>query len=228
MAGYTAIYCVGGAGGYEGADGINSILFQMWQGDGNRQWLEVHYFDNSVQPIGNIRNIVPSGPDSPTMLLDACIAFFPRHFEACPSLPQVRDALRDAQHIDFDQGADTIQQSWNQLRTEAAPLLEGLFIVEGELHPVRFNAGHQAANSADSTLTTGSPETVQYIEMYSAPPALLTAEAAQSANADGMATREPEPAPHVESLHAPDDIGNDAKKELFGDHDKGEDVGPVG
>ena len=227
MTGYTAIYCVGGAGGYEGADGINSILFQMWQGDGSRQWLEVHYFDNSIQPIGNIRNIVPAGPDSPTMLLDACLAFFPRHFESCPSLPQVRDALRDAQHIDFDPGANAIPLSWNRLRAEAAPLLERLFIVKGELHPVHFKAVSHAAIAANSPLTTGSPDTVQHIEMYSAP-TLQAAEASGNTDVEGAAERHPEPAPHVESLHAPDDIGSDANKELFGDHDKGEDVGPVG
>ncbi len=66
------------------------------------------------------------------------------------------------------------------------------------------------------------------IEMYSAPPALLAKEASVGVNAGEEAERHPEPAPHVELLHAPDDIGNDANKELFGDHDKGEDVGPVG
>lgn len=65
------------------------------------------------------------------------------------------------------------------------------------------------------------------IEMYSAPPLLKETSGAQNGS-EGAAERQPEPAPHVESLHAPDDIGNDADKELFGAHDKGDDVGPVG
>lgn len=32
----------------------------------------------------------------------------------------------------------------------------------------------------------------------------------------------------VHTLHAPSDIGDDADKELFGDNDLGDDVGPVG
>jgi hypothetical protein len=45
MAGYSKLYCVGGLGGYLGADGINPILFQILIGNADRQWLEVHYFD---------------------------------------------------------------------------------------------------------------------------------------------------------------------------------------
>lgn len=201
MAGYTAIYCVGGAGGYEGADGINPILFQIWQGDGNRQWLEVHYFRDDIQPIGNIRTLIPRAPNDPNMLLDACLAFFPQHFAACSALVEAQNALRTADSLDFGSSANAIPPSWNQLRIEAAPLLAQLFIVRGELQPVR-------------------------LEMLL--PVATFAVTSDSGSAAGEAEYHPEPAPHVESLHAPDDIGNDANKELFGDHDKGEDVGPVG
>lgn len=45
MAGFSKIYCVGGLGGFQGADGVNPILFQILVGDASRQWLQVHYFD---------------------------------------------------------------------------------------------------------------------------------------------------------------------------------------
>ena len=43
MAGYSRIYCIGGLGGFGGADGINPILLQIWVGDASRQWFEAHY-----------------------------------------------------------------------------------------------------------------------------------------------------------------------------------------
>ena len=39
MAGYCTIYCIGGLGGFEGADGINPIQMQIWVGISNRLWL---------------------------------------------------------------------------------------------------------------------------------------------------------------------------------------------
>lgn len=45
MAGYSKIYCIGGEGGFLGADGMNPIDFQILVGDADRQWLEVRYFN---------------------------------------------------------------------------------------------------------------------------------------------------------------------------------------
>ena len=50
MAGYSKIYCVGGEGGFLGADGMNPIDFQILIGDGDRQWLEVRYFNRDIKP----------------------------------------------------------------------------------------------------------------------------------------------------------------------------------
>jgi len=63
-----------------GADGINPILFQILVGDADRQWLEAHYFDNSIRSLGKIEIIVPARPDDENSLLDACLAFNPKHF----------------------------------------------------------------------------------------------------------------------------------------------------
>jgi hypothetical protein len=54
MAGYSRIYCIGGLGGFAGADGINPMLVQIWVGDADRQWLEAHYFDPGLEPLGCI------------------------------------------------------------------------------------------------------------------------------------------------------------------------------
>lgn len=63
MAGYSKLYVVGGLGGFMGADGVNPIEFLVLIGDADRQWLEPHYFDVSIRPIGRLRVIVPAGPD---------------------------------------------------------------------------------------------------------------------------------------------------------------------
>ena len=71
MAGYSKIYCVG----EDTLDGINPIYYQILVGDGNRQWLEVHYLDASIMPMGSMKVIIPEGPDHPNTLIDACLAF---------------------------------------------------------------------------------------------------------------------------------------------------------
>ncbi len=55
MAGYSRLYAVGGLGGFMGADGVNPIEFLILVGDADRQWLEPHYFDRSITPIGRLR-----------------------------------------------------------------------------------------------------------------------------------------------------------------------------
>jgi hypothetical protein len=137
VAGYTGLYCIGGEGGFQGADGINPIFFQILVGEGNRCWLEVHYFDEAIKPIGTIRTIVPDAPDSPNALLDTCLAFFPQHFVECPSLAEVRQKLVAATHLDFDLGAKEIPLTWNRLREEARSLLSSFNIYFAAWEPVR-------------------------------------------------------------------------------------------
>ena len=87
-----------------GSNGINLIEFQILVGDGDRQWLEVRYFNKRIRPMGRVRSIIAKGPEShyPDALIDACLAFFPEYFASCPSLTQVVDALGNASRIDFD------------------------------------------------------------------------------------------------------------------------------
>ena len=136
MAGFSKIYCVGGLGGFQGADGINPILFQILVGDASRQWLQVHYFDQTIKPLGKIETIVPGGPNGPDALLDACLAFFPLHFQDCPSLAQVAMSLRDVQHLDFDFGMSEIPDGWAALRGEALPAFRALNIWQANLVPL--------------------------------------------------------------------------------------------
>ena len=137
MAGYSKIYVVGGLGGCMGADGVNPIEFLILVGDADRQWLEPHYFDSSIMPIGSVRVIVPLGPDHPDSLLDACIAFCPRHFTSCPSFAEVESALRETDRLDFDARPQRIPVAWANLREEARPLFAAMNIWHADLMPIK-------------------------------------------------------------------------------------------
>jgi hypothetical protein len=136
MSGYTRIYAVGGQGGFLGADGINPIECLILVGDGNRRWLEPHYFNSSIAPLGKIRQLVPPGPDHEDALLDACIAFCPAYFAACPSMKEVEVTLRDADGLDFDPGAQQIPTAWARLREEARAVFAAMNIWQADLSPL--------------------------------------------------------------------------------------------
>lgn len=141
MAGFSKLFVVGGPGGYFGSDGVNPIAFQILVGNGNRQWLEAHYFDTDIKPIGAVRTIIPAGPDDPDALLDACIAFFPEHFKSCPSLAKVKKALEHAESLDFNLGRCEIPLAWGDLRGQARPLFKKLCIWEAQLIPMGLAVG---------------------------------------------------------------------------------------
>lgn len=132
MAGYTRIYCLGGEGGYQGADGVNPIQMQIWLGEGGRQWLEAHWFGLEPRPLGQLRVLVPAAPDHPDMLLDACLAFMPDFFQACPSLEAVRGQLGAKETLDLHLG-DDVPALWSRLREEARPVFAALPMWEGRL-----------------------------------------------------------------------------------------------
>ncbi len=140
MAGYNKVYFVGGEGGFGGSDGVNPIYFQILIGDAGRQWLEPHYFKGSIRPLGNVQAIIPERPDHPLALLDSCIAFYPQHFQACPTLSVVERALLGATRLDFDQGRGKIPTEWDQLREEAMPWFKDLHIWEAKLQYVNLEA----------------------------------------------------------------------------------------
>jgi hypothetical protein len=136
LAGFSKLYVIGGLGGFQGADGVNPIQMQIWVGTADRQWLEPHYVDPSIKPLGAIRAIVPEKPDDPVALLDACLVFFPKHFEQCPSLAEAAASLEGMTRLDFDQGKKAIPSIWPKLREEARPYFKRLHIFEAVLTPV--------------------------------------------------------------------------------------------
>mgnify|MGYP006095621229 CR=1 FL=1 len=144
MAGYSTIYCIGGLGGFQGADGMNPIHFQILQGEGERRWLEPHYFDKTITPIGRISVIIPESPELKDAIIDACVAFAPKFFEKCPTLEQVRKECSSMTRLDFcESEKKEIPDSWYALREEARP------IVEKELNIVRARMNHLEPSKID-------------------------------------------------------------------------------
>jgi hypothetical protein len=143
MAGFSKLYVIGGMGGYQGADGVNPIRMQIWVGDADRQWLEPHYVDSTIKPLGAIRSIVPERPNDSVALLDACIVFFPKKFEKCPSMAEATVALEGMTRLDFDQGKEAIPAIWSKLRQEAKPYFNQLPIFEAVLQPVVATEGSE-------------------------------------------------------------------------------------
>lgn len=140
MAGFSKIYCVGGLGGFQGADGINPIYFQIWVGDGDRQWLEAHYVDKTIRRLGAVRTLIPEGPDHPNALIDACLAFYPEHFRSCPTLAAVKKPLAGISTLDFDMGKVCVPREWPKLRREAWPFYRTLNIFEADLRWLDLSA----------------------------------------------------------------------------------------
>ena len=130
------MYVVGGLGGFEGVDGVNPIEFFILVGNADRQWLEPHYYDQSIKPLGNIRMIIPAGPNHPNALLDACIAFYPQHFRFCPSFAEVESTLGETSRLDFDTATEDIPLAWNKLREEARPLFAEMNIWGADFVPI--------------------------------------------------------------------------------------------
>lgn len=137
MAGYSKIYLIGGLGGFEGADGINPIYFEILVGDASRQWIEVIYFDKKIKPIGNIKKIIPEEPNSKDTLLDACISFYPEHFKNCPSMKLVEEKLSNYSSLDFNLEKNKIPNEWFKLREEARPQFKKLNIFVAEIVPYK-------------------------------------------------------------------------------------------
>jgi hypothetical protein len=137
MAGFSKIYVIGREAGFRGADGVTDVQLQIWVGDGNRQWLEPHWFAAPPKAIAKVARIVPAGPDDPEALLDAAIAFLPDHFRSCPSFTEAELVLADTDVLDFDLDPENVPVAWKRLREEARPRFQKLCVMQATLEPVR-------------------------------------------------------------------------------------------
>ncbi len=137
MAGFSQAYVVGP----RNYDGVNPIELMLLQGDGERMWFQPLYVEKGLRPLGALNVLVPAGPTDPDALLDACIAFHPEPFRACPSLAAVEAALGRSKRLDVNDKSEGIGPLWAKLREEARPLFAKLTICQAKFAPLALGGG---------------------------------------------------------------------------------------
>lgn len=136
MAGFDEVFFLGGAGGFQGADGVNPVETIILVGNADRQWLEPRYLEGPRCPLAQLKAVIPQAPHHPDLLLDACIAFRPDMFEDCPSLAAVASLLGSVERLDLDQGPRRVREAWNRLREEARGPFRALCLWRARLEAV--------------------------------------------------------------------------------------------
>ena len=105
MAGISAYYYIGGAGGFMGSDGLNGkdIEIAVWEGD--RRALVAKHLTYNYQPMYmNLKRFVPHGPDDEDQARIALILFASNLFKDCPSYEKVKSECEGVDFIDFSSG----------------------------------------------------------------------------------------------------------------------------
>lgn len=136
MAGFYKFYVVGGEGGFMGADGVNPLDYILAVGGADRMWFEIRDFRRPRRKVGEVKVVIPAGPEDPNALIDAVLAFDLGRFAECPSFDAVRDALTGVDRIDFDRDKN-VPAAWTGLREEARPIFDRMNIWEADLQPVQ-------------------------------------------------------------------------------------------
>ena len=119
MAGIVAYYYVGGAGGFNGGDGLNGLCFdlEVWAGD--REALSVNYHSYDLKPISlSLKTFVPKGPNDEDKARRAMILFASNLFEECPSFEKVKNEMGQIDYIDFSSGIN-VPAHFNDLLEES-------------------------------------------------------------------------------------------------------------
>jgi len=131
VSGFSRAYWIGDLGGFQGADGLNTIHAEIRVGDADRQWWEAAYPADPSYRLGKLERFVPAGPDEPNALLDACLAFYSAPFRSLPSFMAVERELGETTFLDFDLEPQRVPKSWGKLRAEARSIFERLPIMIG-------------------------------------------------------------------------------------------------
>ena len=119
MAGFSTMYVLGGAGGFMGGDGVGAIEMVILQGEGNRQWLEPRYFDESWGRWAP--SVALPRARHPDALIDACIAFCPRLLPFMPLACGGGDALGKEEMLDFNAEPRRIPVAWSRCGRRRGP-----------------------------------------------------------------------------------------------------------
>lgn len=109
---------------------IERVDLIFFRGDSDRIWYELET-NTATKTIGNVKKMIPRGPEDPNQIIDALILFYPNLFKSCPSLEKVESLLATKKMISFDVD-NSIDSEWNQLRTEALSVIRNSSLVVQE------------------------------------------------------------------------------------------------
>ena len=116
MAGISAYYYIGGAGGFMGSDGLNGkdIEIAVWEGD-RRALVAKHLTYNHHPMYMNLKRFVPHGPDDEDQARIALILFASNLFKDCPSYEKVKLECEGIDFIDFSSGLNVPKHFYDLL-----------------------------------------------------------------------------------------------------------------
>ena len=132
MAGYKRIYIFGGQGGFQGVDGVNPLIMQIWVGVSDGKWFEAHYFSDDLKPISNIKILYPSAGNEREDLLEACIIFAPKFFNKMKSIDLVQSHFKNHSEKSLNLRKNK-PVFWNDVLSEAMPIFEELNLFKSDI-----------------------------------------------------------------------------------------------
>ena len=116
MAGISAYYYIGGAGGFLGSDGLNGkdVEIAVWESD--RRSLVVNYLTYKYKPMYmTLKSFVPHGPVDKDQARIALILFASNLFKDCPSYNKVKNECEGVESIDFSSGRNVPKHFYDLL-----------------------------------------------------------------------------------------------------------------
>ena len=119
---YSVVYLIGLKSESEFWGNLTSTELILLQGEGNRQWIEVHYPNGSKRGCGK-KVLIPEKPEDPHAILDTCMAFLPEVFKDIPSHGDLKRIVGNSDRIDLNLDKP---KEWDGLRSECIKFMERL------------------------------------------------------------------------------------------------------
>ena len=121
---YSVVYLIGLKSESEFWGNLTSTELILLQGEGNRQWIEVHYPNGSKRGCGK-KVLIPERPEDPHAILDTCMAFLPEVFKDIPSHGDLKRIVGNSDRIDLNLDKP---KEWDGLRSECIKFMDRLHV----------------------------------------------------------------------------------------------------
>ena len=126
MAGISAYYFIGGAGGFLGSDGLNGKDMEVAVWEADVRSLVVNYLTYAYKPMYKaLKGFVPKGPNDPNQARTVLLLFASNLFESCPSYGKVKSECEGIESIDFSSGFNVPKHFYDLLEESKQVDLSG-------------------------------------------------------------------------------------------------------